>query len=434
MSALARYFNYHGFTVAGYDKTSSVLTRNLEKEGISVHYEDFGAKVSELVATNENTLVVVTPAVPHSLGEWQYLEEKGYTIQKRAEVLGEITKEWKTLAVAGSHGKTTTSTMLAHVLSQTSQKCNAFLGGISANFDSNLLIEADSPWMVVEADEYDRSFHKLSPFSSIITSTDADHLDIYNDGATMEEAYEVFSQLTNPEGKLVVHASVQVGKNQNRITYGLKTEGVDYQGLEVKVENNRFLMDAKTPSGIEKDIELGLPGLHNAENALAVMAIAESIGISMTEIRQGLQSFKGVKRRFEKIAEKGDVLYIDDYAHHPTAITHLLESIRLIYGERPICIVFQPHLYSRTQDFMEEFGASLSLADEVVLMPIYPAREEPIPGITSVELAKLVTTKVSVKTPEEVLAWVPSFKNGVLLTVGAGNIDRIVEPIRELLA
>ncbi|HLW40382.1 MAG TPA: cyanophycin synthetase, partial [Brumimicrobium sp.] len=403
-------------------------------EGIDVHYEDLEEGVGNLVGKKENTLVVVTPAVPKELGEWKFFEQAGYTILKRAQILGKITEEWKTLAVAGTHGKTTTSTLLAHVLSSTEVKCNAFLGGISSNFNSNLLFEPLSPWMVVEADEYDRSFHQLKPFSSIVTSTDADHLDIYQNEATMQQAFEEYVQLIDEQGSLIVHHSVQVGKNLARITYGLGDNlNIDYRGFNLRMEESRFMMDLQTPTALHKNIALGLPGIHNAENAVAVIAMCESIGVPVDEIRNALANFKGVKRRFEYIIQKEDLIYIDDYAHHPTAINSLVDSVRMIYKDKPIHLIFQPHLYSRTQDFMSEFARSLSGVDETILMPIYPAREEPIEGITSEALADRITTKVCVKTPEEVLDYVKHFEKGVLLTVGAGNIDRLVEPIRKLL-
>lgn len=434
MSALARYFNSKGKVVAGYDKTESSLTQSLVKEGIAIHYHDMGEQVNQLVANKEQTLIVVTPAIPKDLGEWKLLEKEGYTILKRAQVLGKITEEWKTLAVAGTHGKTTTSTLLAHVLSSTDVKCNAFLGGISSNFNSNLLIEPSSPWMVVEADEYDRSFHQLKPFSAIVTSTDADHLDIYLNEKAMEQAFEEFVQLIDPKGSLIVHHSVQVGKDLNRITYGLgDISNVKYKGFNLRMKEGRFLMDLETPTAVHSDIELGLPGIHNAENAVAVIAMCESIGVNISEIRKALADFKGVKRRFELIAQKKDLIYIDDYAHHPTAIDSLVNSVRMIYKDYPIFLIFQPHLYSRTQDFMGEFARSLSQADETILLPIYPAREEPIEGVTSEALAEKITTKVSVKEPDEVLEYVKTLAHGVLLTVGAGNIDKLVEPMRRLL-
>lgn len=435
MSALARYFNSKGVEVVGYDKTETRLTQQLAEEGIAIHYEDFGSQVKNLVGAIESTLIVITPAVPQNMEELTYLKEAGFTIQKRAQVLGRITARYKTLAVAGTHGKTTTSTMLAHVLSSTAEKCNAFLGGISANFNSNLLIEEYSPWMVVEADEYDRSFHQLKPFSSIITSTDADHLDIYKSKAGLVQAFEEYGQLIAPEGKLILHASVDICKDLPQVTYGVGEDlNVDYIGLNLRVENGHFMMDVLTPDDLHENIILGLPGIHNAENALSVIALCESIGVGMEEIRPALLSFKGVKRRFELVAKKDGIVYIDDYAHHPTAINSLLDSIRLIYKNTPIYVVFQPHLFSRTQDFMTEFAESLSKADEVILMPIYPAREEPIKGITSEALGELMNTKVSVQQPEEALETLKKIKSGVILTVGAGNIDRLVEPIQNMLS
>jgi len=435
MSALARYFNAKGIPVAGYDKTETRLTQQLLQEGIDIHYEDLGDKVHQLIGNIESTLVVITPAVPQNMKELIYLSNAGFTIQKRAHVLGRITARYKTLAVAGTHGKTTTSTLLAHVLSSTSEKCNAFLGGISANFNSNLLIEEDSPWMVVEADEYDRSFHQLKPFSSIITSTDADHLDIYKNKGALIQAFDEYGRLIDAEGKLILHSSVKVCKDLPQLTYGIGSDlKVDYRGLNLRVEDAKFMMDVQTPTDLHQDVVLGLPGIHNAENALSVIALCESIGLTTEEIRPALEDFKGVKRRFEVVVKNENIVYIDDYAHHPTAINILLDSIRLIYKDTPVYLVFQPHLFSRTQDFLDEFAHSLSKADEVILMPIYPAREEPIEGITSEALSKLMNTKVSVQDPTQVLDSIRNIKSGIILTVGAGDIDRLVEPIRVLLS
>jgi len=434
MSALARYFNQKGIAVAGYDKTETRLTQQLVQEGISIHYEDLGAKVGDLVGDVTSTLVVITPAVPQSMKELIFLQNSAYVIKKRAEVLGIITARYKTLAVAGTHGKTTTSTMLAHVLSSTEAKCNAFLGGISANFNSNLLIEESSPWMVVEADEYDRSFLQLKPYSSIITSTDADHLDIYKSKETLVQAFEEYGQLTSPDGKLILHDSVDVCKELPHFTYGIgENIDVDYKGQNLRVENGHFMMDVRTPTQFHENIILGLPGIHNAENALSVIALCESMGIDLEEIRTAFGSFRGVKRRFELVARNENIIYIDDYAHHPTAINVLLDSIRLIYEDTPIYVVFQPHLFSRTKDFMQEFARSLDKANEVILMPIYPAREEPIEGVTSEALSKLMQTKVSVQQPETVLQSLKKINSGIILTVGAGNIDRLVEPIKTML-
>lgn len=434
MSALARYFKYKGYTVSGYDKSESELTRHLVEEGIPVHYEDLGSQVKEKIGEIESTLVVLTPAVPPNMEELSYLRALGYTIQKRSVVLGEITSHWKTLAVAGSHGKTTTSTMLAYVLSTKPEKCSAFLGGISTNFNSNFIFNPDSEWMVVEADEYDRSFLQLSPFSTIITSTDADHLDIYQNKTALIEAFDEYGHLIAPKGKVILHYSADICHDLPRLTYGVGEDiTVDYQGLNVRVKNGYFVMDVKTPTKIHKEIVLGLPGIHNAENALAVIAMCESIGIELEGIRKALYDFKGVKRRFEVIARRNDLIYIDDYAHHPTAIKKLLDSVRLLYKTLPITLIFQPHLFSRTRDFLNEFASVLSEADKVILMPIYPAREEPIDGVTSEALANIITTEVIVLEPQQVLEKVESIQEGVILSVGAGNISLLVEPIRDLL-
>lgn len=435
MSALARYFNTKEIRVLGYDKTETLLTQQLHYEGIDIHYNDLGKDVKLIVGELSSTLVVITPAVPANMAELQYLKEQGFTIKKRAEVLGDITADFKTLAVAGTHGKTTTSTLLAHVLSLTKYKCNAFLGGISANFNSNLVIETKSSFMVVEADEYDRSFQQLKPFSSIITSTDADHLDIYKSKEALIQAFEEYGHLIAPKGKLIVHHSVDVCQDLPRITYGVETKvKSDYKGSGLKMEKGQFMMTVETPTQIFKNVVLGLPGIHNAENALSVIALCESIGISMEEIKPALQSFKGVKRRFELVAQKEKLIYIDDYAHHPTAINSLLDSVRLIYKDLPIHVVFQPHLFSRTQDFMSEFAISLSKADHVILLPIYPAREQPIDGVTSNVLSEMMSVKSQVLSHEDAFKAISKIEKGVILTVGAGNIDQLVEPISELFS
>lgn len=434
MSALARYFHQLGLPVAGYDKTASPLTKTLEEEGILVHYEDLGKDIQRFLGTPKNTLVIWTPAVPSDLNELEYLRKNDFNIKKRAVVLGEITQHYKTLAVAGTHGKTTTSTLLAHVLTASKEGCNAFLGGISANFHSNLVIDKKSDWMVVEADEFDRSFLHLSPFASIITSVEADHLDIYQDGENLKKAFIEFGNLTPKEGKLVVSESVELPSQASQITYGLnQSKNLDYSADNLRMEGNRFLVNIQTPSAKHLDVELGLPGIHNVYNALAVIALCEFIGVSFSIIREALKRFKGVKRRFEQLFVTPDIVYIDDYAHHPTAIKNLVNSVRLIYKDKPIVLLFQPHLYTRTRDFMQAFADALRLADSVVLLPIYPARELPIEGITSEALAEIVSPTTVVLEPEEVLQFIKTIKNGVILTVGAGNIDRLVEPIRDYL-
>lgn len=434
MSALARYFHAQGKNVSGYDRTATKLTHKLIDEGISIHFEDLGDKVLECVGDKSDTLVVATPAVPASMQELLFFQKHDFTIHKRAVVLGEITAKYKTLGVAGTHGKTTTSTMLAYVLSETKHKCNAFLGGISANFDTNLHIDKRSQLMVVEADEYDRSFHQLSPFSTIVTSTDADHLDIYKSKEALEEAFEEYVAKVNPDGCMVAHHSVKINASVPILTYGIDADKqVDYLGVNLRIENGDFKMDVRSPKGEFKDIVLGLPGIHNAENALSVIAICDSINVSIDEIRDALANFKGVKRRFEIVAKTDKIIYIDDYAHHPTAIDSLLKSIKLIYPEKPIHLVFQPHLYSRTQDFMNEFASSLNAADHVYLLPIYPAREEAIKGVTSERLGELISTPNKVFSKEEVLKAIAEVENGVVLTVGAGDIDQLTQAISEII-
>lgn len=435
MSALARYFNSKpNVHVAGYDKTETDLTKALVAEGINIHYTDLGENVVSEIGDANTTLVILTPAVPAQMKELQFFVDNNYTIKKRAVVLGEISSHYKTLAVAGTHGKTTTSTMLAHVLTETSEKCNAFLGGISANFNSNLLMTDESPWLVVEADEFDRSFHQLKPFASIITSTDADHLDIYKTKEALVEAFEIFGRLNDPNGKLIVHHSVQVCADLPKLTYGINpTVKTDYKGSDLQMENGKFSMTVETPNGVFPSIVLGLPGIHNAENALSIIALCESLGLSLAEIRPALESFRGVKRRFELVAQNEDLVFIDDYAHHPTAINSLLDSIRLIYQNLPIYVVFQPHLFSRTQDFMVDFAASLSKADQVLLLPIYPAREEPIEGVTSEALSKLIEGDSNVMNPKEVVEALRDIKRGVILTVGAGDINQLVPSISALI-
>lgn len=429
MSALARYFNQQGWKVAGYDKTETPLTLNLAKEGIEVHYEDFGPSLPEAFQNKEKTLVIYTPAIPANFGELLYVQYNEFTVKKRAEVLGMITRDSKALGVAGTHGKTTTSTMLAHLLNESDLKCNAFLGGISTNFNSNF-VSGDSNLTVIEADEFDRSFLQLNPFASIITSTDADHLDIYGSTDVFLEGFKEYAKRIDPNGFLVRHVSVDL-THQNTITYSLDLDA-DFSGSNPRFENDCFLIDLKTPDQLWENIELGVPGLHNAENAIACIALCLQLGLSEETIREGLKTFSGVKRRFEYHVRSKDFVYIDDYAHHPTEINALVSSIRLLYPDHKITGVFQPHLFTRTRDFFDEFAEELSQLDEVILLPIYPAREEPIAGITSDALLnKMANIDKKVLTPSEAVQHVSSNSRklsgrNVVLTLGAGDIDRIV--------
>jgi UDP-N-acetylmuramate--alanine ligase len=438
MSALARYFNANGVEVAGYDKTPSALTNVLQEEGISVSFEDQGEDVAAISYSKEEILVIYTPAIPEQHGEFQFFKANGYVLKKRAEVLGMITRHQKSFAVAGTHGKTTTSAMLAHVFRASDFGCNAFLGGVSSNYETNLLLDTTSENCVVEADEFDRSFLQLSPHAAIVTSTDADHLDIYGEANALKDAFQDFAKLIDKNGHLLIHHSIQLSSNCPQISYGISENsqaGIAIRGYNLRYKNERFLIDIDAFGQVHNEIEIGIPGTHNAENALAVIGVALQENIPFDEIVQALASFRGVKRRFEFQVKSDNIVYIDDYAHHPTAIHYLIESVRLMYPGRKITGVFQPHLFSRTKDFMDDFAVELSGLDEVILLQIYPARELPIPGITSeVLLQKISAKKKQLLSPDDLLNFTKSFKEGVLLTIGAGDIDRLVEPIKSNLS
>ncbi len=431
MSALARYFKTKGFPVAGYDKTPSPLTAELEKEGIAVHFTDLGENLPHEFSNAEETLVVYTPAIPASMGELNFVKNNGFTVLKRAQVLGLLTHSSKGIGVAGTHGKTTTSTMLTHVLTQSSIQCNAFLGGIAANFNTNF-VSADSPYTVIEADEFDRSFLQLRPFATIITSTDADHLDIYGDAATFLEGFQAYANLIDQAGLTVMRQGLNLTSSAPIQTYAINEEA-DFVGRNLRVENGYFCMEVETPNGNWEQVELGLPGIHNAENAVAVIALSLFLGLTEQEIRAGLKSFLGVRRRFEFRVRSEEKVYIDDYAHHPTEIKALVSSVRLLYPGKKVVGVFQPHLFTRTRDFIEGFAHELGKLDELWLLPIYPAREEPIPGVTSDVLAAMIQqTTVRLMHPQEVLESAKQTDASIFLTIGAGDIDRLVPELTAL--
>jgi len=432
MSAIARYFHQKGWIVGGYDKTSTVLTRELESEGLALHYEDWGSNIPAEFTDPSNTMVVYTPAIPKDMGELLHLQQAGYSVLKRAQVLGMITRDSRALCVAGTHGKTTTSTLLAWILDQSSFKCSAFLGGISSNFDSNFVSHPESPYTVIEADEFDRSFLQLSPWISIVTSTDADHLDIYGDDTTFQAGFQAFADLLDPQGVLIHHAKVSL-RAERSISYGIDCLA-DYEGSNLRSVDGRFLFDLEAPQGRMEAIELGIPGIHNVENAIACIALAFELGMDENTLRKALAGFKGVKRRFEYHVRSENLVYIDDYAHHPTEIQALISSVRLLYPDQRITGVFQPHLFSRTRDFFEGFVQTLSQLDEVILLPIYPARELPMDGITSDALcAKIHGPKASVLSPEAALENLSQRTEGILLTIGAGDIDLLVAPLSKAL-
>ncbi len=432
MSALARYYKFKGYNVAGYDRTPSELTAQLEKEGIAVHYEDRPDLVPADVA---ETLVVYTPAVPRDLGEMQKVFNGGYNVVKRSRTLGEITRGQRCLAVAGTHGKTTTSTLTAHIFTETGEGCSAFLGGISRNYGTNLLMSRKNN-VVVEADEFDRSFLQLHPEIAVITAVDPDHLDIYGDYAHVVEAFKAFaSQVT---GTVIAKKGTPIGPEDTKakvLTYHYTDPDADFCALNPQPDEcGCFHYDLQYPGGVLKGIRVGAPGWVNAENSVAAAAIALTFGLEPEAVKKAIGTFEGVKRRLEVHVSSPRLTYIDDYAHHPAELASAITSIRGMFPGRKITAIFQPHLYTRTRDFAEEFAQSLSMVDKLILLDIYPAREEPIPGVTSEMIFKDVTApqKVLLKK-EELMDYLADEPVDVLVTFGAGNIDRYIEPITELL-
>lgn len=432
MSALARYFVQHGFKVAGYDKTHSALTNELETLGIAITFEQEAEYIAADFLDAEKTLVIRTPAVPANHQGWLYFQEKGFTILKRAQILGLLTRHHKGLAVAGTHGKTTTSTLLAHLLHESPLTCNAFLGGISSNFNSNYISDKNAEYTVIEADEFDRSFHQLRPYCSIITAMDSDHLDIYGTEENFKIAFQEYVDLIHPGGLLIHHLSVDLLRNGGMVSYHLNDPRADYHLENLKYTDGKFYFDVVGKDINWQQVEFGLPGTHNAENALACIIQATWLGMSETQIRSALASFKGVKRRFDYHIREEEFAYIDDYAHHPTEIKALMDSIDLLYPGYEKIGVFQPHLFSRTRDFFEGFAQQLSRLDHCILLPIYPAREEAIPGITSdALLAKITAPQKRLLAPTEAISNLHKGPKKVVLTIGAGDIDRMVTPLKQ---
>lgn len=439
MSALARYFRAKGKQVAGYDKTPSDLTAALIDEGVRIHYADDISLIPEDCKHPDSTLVVYTPAIPETHTELNYFKTNGFTLMKRARVLGEITRTERGLCVAGTHGKTTTSSMLAHLLKQSHVDCNAFLGGILKNYNSNLMLSDKSDLAVIEADEFDRSFHWLNPYMAVITAVDPDHLDIYGTPEAYRESFEHFTSLIRPDGCLVMKKGLQL---QPRLPKGAKlytysaAEEADFFARNIRIGNGDILFDFVTPDGCIPDVKLGVPVKVNIENGVAAMALAWLNGVTPEEIRSGMASFTGPVRRFDFHLKKDDIVLLDDYAHHPAELKASIQSVKELYPDKKVTGIFQPHLYTRTRDFAADFAASLSLLDELILLDIYPAREEPIPGVTS----QIIFDQVTI--PNKRMIWkdelldlvrkeAASFE--VVLMVGAGNIDRLVEPVKQIL-
>lgn len=432
MSALARYFNAIGVLVGGYDKTETELTHKLVEEGMFVHFDDAILSIPEQFK-DANALVVYTPAIPTSSKILDFYKQNGNVVLKRSEVLGMITVDNFAVAVAGTHGKTTTSSMIAHVLKSSGMGCNAFLGGIATNYQSNLILDKVAKIAVVEADEYDRSFLTLSPNIAVVTSTDADHLDIYGGHDMLLQSFKEFVNKIPYDGWLIMKHGLSL-QHKNLITYGFEEEAT-VRAKSVKVANGNYVFDVQTSNHTYENIQVGLPGRHNLENALATIAVCELLEVSKDEIIKALASFKGVKRRFERIISKSDLTYIDDYAHHPKELEMCISSVKELYPNKKITGIFQPHLFSRTRDFAEGFATSLDLLDDVILMNIYPARELPIEGIDSNMLKNLMQNpSVAIVEDDKVVNVVKSKNIEVLLTLGAGDIDRLVEPLKLALS
>lgn len=454
MSAIARYFNTIGITVSGYDKTPTSLTNKLIEEGIAIHFEENIDLISAsfFKESKDEVLIVVTPAVPKHHKEYIYFESNGYSIKKRAEVLGMITANTYTAGVAGTHGKTTTSCMLTHILKSSSYDVTAFLGGISKNYNNNFIAGNDykseqdaqrvkfkmdvlSP-TVVEADEYDRSFLTLHPDVAIVTSVDADHLDIYGDDQHLKESFQLFTSQVKSRGALISKQGLKYQKQQAAdvtvYSYALQ-EQADFYASEIKIEAGKYRFNLNSSIENIKDIYLGLPGLHNVENAVAAIAAAQIMGVLPLDIKKALKSFAGINRRFDYRINTAEFVYIDDYAHHPEEIKACVNSIKQLYPNKKITGIFQPHLYSRTRDFASGFSSSLSLLDEVILMDIYPARELPIPGITSAILLNEITcSNKQILNTDAILSYLALNQPQVLVTIGAGDIDQLVAPIEKL--
>lgn len=437
MSAIARYFLNSGVFVGGYDKTPSALTETLEKEGAVIHYEDNISLIPQECLHKDDCLVVYTPAIPGTHSELNYFKDNGYDMQKRAQVLGTLTRSLKGLCAAGTHGKTTTSSIAAHILHQSHIGCNAFLGGITKNYGTNYILSKDSPYVVIEADEFDRSFHWLTPWATVITSTDADHLDIYGTEEAYLESFRKYTSLIIPGGCLIMHTGLklQPAPQDGVRTYTYSREEGDFHAKNINIGNGRITFDLVSPIEDIPNIELGVPVAINIDNGIAAMALAQIAGATAEEISNAMLSFGGVDRRFDFHVRREDMVYISDYAHHPEEIRQSILSIKQLYNDRRIKAIFQPHLYSRTHDFYKEFADALSLLDDVVLLDIYPAREEPIPGVTS----KLIYDNLrpgirkTMCRKQDILDCVREKDFDVLVTLGAGDIENYAKEIADIL-
>ena len=436
MSAIARYFLKKGLVVAGYDKTPSDLTRQLEKEGMLIHYEENIEEIPHICKQKESCLVIYTPAIPAEHQELVFFQKNGFEIQKRAQVLGTLTKAHKGLCVAGTHGKTTTSTMCAHIMHQSHLNCNAFLGGISKNYGTNYIL-SDSDYVVIEADEFDRSFHWLRPWMSVITSTDPDHLDIYGTKEAYLESFRHYTELIQPGGALIIHRDLEMKEHlQDGVRhYDYSLNEGDFHAENIRIENGEITFDFISPIENIKDVQLGQPIPINIENGIAAMAMAQLNGCTADELKYGIKTYNGVDRRFDFKIKTDRLVFLSDYAHHPKEIYQSAKSIRELYKDKHITAIFQPHLYTRTRDFYRDFADALSQLDEVVLTEIYPAREQPIEGVTSQLIYDNLKEGVKKEMihKDEVLDYVSSHNFEVLIVLGAGDLDNQVPQITKLL-
>lgn len=436
MSAIARYFIHRGLVVAGYDKTPSALTLQLEREGMLIHYEENIDEIPHACKQPQTCLVIYTPAIPSDHQELQYFRQNGFEVEKRAQVLGTLTREHKGLCVAGTHGKTTTSTMCAHIMHQSHLDCNAFLGGISKNYGTNYIL-SNSDYVVIEADEFDRSFHWLSPWMTVITATDPDHLDIYGTKEAYLESFRHYTELIQPGGNLIIHRDLEMKENLqegvNRYDYSLH-EG-DFHAENIRIANGEITFDFISPIECVKDVQLGQPVPINIENGVAAMAMAQLSGCTAEELRYGMQTYGGVERRFDFKLKNDKIVFLSDYAHHPKEIYQSAKSIRELYRGRKITAIFQPHLYTRTRDFYKDFANALSLLDEVILTEIYPAREQPIEGVTSQLIYDNLRPGIEkhMIAKADVLQYIKDHSFDVLIVLGAGDLDNQVPQITKIL-
>ena len=437
MSAVARYFRQKGLVVAGYDKTPSDLTRHLEQEGIQLHYEENTDLIPEACKDPATTLVVYTPAIPDTHKELAFFRANGFQIEKRAQVLGRLTQTHKGLCFAGTHGKTSTSTMCAHIMHQSHLDCNAFLGGISKNYGTNYILSDKSDYVVIEADEFDRSFHWLRPYMSVITSTDPDHLDIYGTKEAYLESFRYYTELIQTGGALVIHKDLEMKENVQAgvKVYEYSREAGDFHAENIRIQNGTIVFDMVSPIENVTDIELGQPVPINIENGIAAMALAQLSGCTADELRRGMKSYEGVDRRFDFKLKNDRHVLLSDYAHHPKEILQSAKSLKEIYPNRKITVIFQPHLYSRTNDFYRDFAEALSHFDEVVLTEIYPAREDPIPGVTSALIYDNLSSNVEKQMirKDDVLEFAKGRDFDVLVVLGAGNLDNYVGQLTEII-